>query len=455
MEDKITCTIGGIEQSVQPIGNHLQWHGIDLFKLSEKHGSPLKLSYLPIIKDRIQLAKNLFAKAFAETDYSGSYEYCYCTKSNQLSFIVQEALRSGAHLETSSEYDIDIIISLCSKAVIDTKTYLIHNGTKSVTYLKKIKRLQELGFTNSIIVIDSIPEFARIKGIFPNSQRIGLRKATYDASFGCSRLGLSEVDIRTLVSQIKRDNRYSLEMLHFFVDSGMGDVSNYLRELDESLETYKYLQSHFSSLRFLNIGGGMPPLKQGFNQDDAGNFVFKIMNRIKEFCDANGINNPDIFTEFGSYTVAESGAVIFEVIEVKQTEDGNTWYILNNSLMTTIPDNYSIRTPFQVMAINNIGHEKIQVKIGGISCDQYDVLFGKEDHQIVLMPKIIGSNRLFVAIFNTGAYQDSLSGYGGIKHCLIQSPKHMVLNKDEKGKVNEYQFKAEQSSGEMLAILGY
>ena len=35
---------------------------------------------------------------------------------------------------------------------------------------------------------------------------------------------------------------------------------------------------------------------------------------------------------------------------------------------------------------------------------------------------------LYVGFFHTGAYQDQISGYGGIKHCLIPSPKHVIVN---------------------------
>ena len=45
---------------------------------------------------------------------------------------------------------------------------------------------------------------------------------------------------------------------------------------------------------------------------------------------------PTIFTEFGKYTVGESGAIIFKVLEQKQQNDKESWYIIDNSLMNTI-----------------------------------------------------------------------------------------------------------------------
>ncbi|MDB5263641.1 MAG: decarboxylase, partial [Adhaeribacter sp.] len=57
--------------------------------------------------------------------------------------------------------------------------------------------------------------------------------------------------------------------------------------------------------------------------------------------------------------------------------------------------------------------------------------------------------------FHTGAYQESLSGYGGIKHCLIPAPKHVIIDRDETGNLKSWLFAEEQSSDSMLKILGY
>ena len=62
---------------------------------------------------------------------------------------------------------------------------------------------------------------------------------------------------------------------------------------------------------------------------------------------------------------------------------------------------------------------------------------------------------LYVGFFHTGAYQDAISGYGGIKHCLIPSPKHIVVTQDNKGNFDEYIYREEQDVENMLKILGY
>ncbi len=67
-----------------------------------EYGTPMKITYLPKISEHIQNAKRIFNGAIKKFKYKGSYTYCYCTKSSHFQFVVEEALKNGIHLETSS-----------------------------------------------------------------------------------------------------------------------------------------------------------------------------------------------------------------------------------------------------------------------------------------------------------------------------------------------------------------
>ena len=60
-----------------------------------------------------------------------------------------------------------------------------------------------------------------------------------------------------------------------------------------------------------------------------------------------------------------------------------------------------------------------------------------------------------LAFFHTGAYQDALSGYGGIKHCLLPSPKRILVDKDENGNFVDWMESDDQDAESMLKLLGY
>jgi arginine decarboxylase len=96
----------------------LHFHGLDLMGLIEEHGTPLKFTYLPQISNNIQRANNWFNNAIEKNEFKGSYKYFYCTKSSHFSYVIEEALKNGVGLETSSSFDINIIENLLEKGRI-------------------------------------------------------------------------------------------------------------------------------------------------------------------------------------------------------------------------------------------------------------------------------------------------------------------------------------------------
>ena len=62
---------------------------------------------------------------------------------------------------------------------------------------------------------------------------------------------------------------------------------------------------------------------------------------------------------------------------------------------------------------------------------------------------------VFIGFFNTGAYQETIGGYGGLQHCLIPAPKHVLIHKDANGIIRTERFRGQQRSEDFLKILGY
>ena len=71
------------------------------------------------------------------------------------------------------------------------------------------------------------------------------------------------------------------------------------------------------------------------------------------------------------------------------------------------------------------------------------------------MPQSTADDPLYLGFFHTGAYQDSVGGYGGVQHCLLPAPKHVLIDKTEEGELSMWLFAKEQSSKSMMKILGY
>ena len=441
---------------------YLTFHGVSLKYLIEKHGTPFRFIYLPKIGDQIKKARNLFNRAIKKHKYSGQYYFCYCTKCNHFYHVINEALKHDVNVETSSAYDIDLILNLFREKKISTNRIIVHNGYKTDDYLESIIHLQDMGFVNSIIVLDSVKELERLNKKFPGRKlKIGLRMAINEqaqSAYYTSRLGIPPNELMHFFrAKIKDNPNLELKMLHFFVDSGIKDTLYYWGEFQKALKLYIELKKESEDLSAFNLGGGFPIRNHLGFEYDYEFMINEIIGNIKETCLKEGIKEPDIFTEFGKYTVGEAGAIIFKVLEQKPQNDTEAWYIINNSLMNTIPDAWSIHEKFILLPLNKWKNEYQRVNIGGISCDHSDYYNSEDLNQEILLPKYSDRDKepLYLGFFHTGAYQDSISGYGGIKHCLIPSPKHVIIDRDEKGNFIDTVYREEQSAQEMFKILGY
>ncbi|OIP02472.1 MAG: arginine decarboxylase [Bacteroidetes bacterium CG2_30_33_31] len=441
---------------------YLTFYGISLKYLIEKYGTPFKLVYLPRIGEQIKRAKNLFNRAIKANDYDGNYYYCYCTKCNHFQYAISAALRNKVNLETSSSFDIDLILQLYEDGKLKKDIHIIHNGYKTDEYLRKIIDLQKMGFTNSIIVLDSKDELKRLIPFLGNEKiKIGLRMAIDEepqSAYYTSRLGIRHDEIVSFFDQEIKDNEHvELKMLHFFVDSGIKDNLYYWGEFKKALKLYIELKKRCDTLDSFNLGGGLPIRNHLGFEYDYEYMIREIVKNIKDGCNSEGVHEPNIFTEFGKYTVGESSAIIFQVIEQKKQNDSELWYMIDNSLMNTIPDAWSIHEKFILLPINKWENEYSRVNIGGISCDHSDYYNSEDLNQQIMLPSysVDSKEPLYLGFFHTGAYQDSISGYGGIKHCLIPSPKHVIIDRDSKGNFIDYVYRNEQTVEDMLQILGY
>mgnify|MGYP000046710433 FL=1 len=443
---------------------YLTFHGISLKYLIEKHGTPFRLIYLPRINDQIKKARNLFNRAIKKHNYKGEYHYCYCTKCNHFAPVLKTALKENIHIETSSSYDIDLIRQLHTEGKINKSIILVHNGYKTESYLDKIIALNKDGFKNSVLVLDSTSEFTRLKKKISRSRlkiKLGIRMAINEepqSAYYTSRLGIRSTEIIDFYNnQIKKDTQFDLKMLHFFVDSGIKDTMYYWGEFQKAMKLFSELKKFCPSLRALNLGGGFPIRNNLGFEYDYEYIINQIISNIKTTCTQERIDEPDIFTEFGKYTVGESGAIIFSVLEQKQQNDSELWYMIDNSLMNTIPDAWSIFEKFILLPINKWSNEYTRVNIGGISCDRSDYYNSEDLNQQIMLPRYQDKEKepLYVGFFHTGAYQDSISGYGGIKHCLIPSPKYILIDRDKTGNFIDTVYSNEQTVEDMLSILGY
>ncbi|MGA1226078.1 MAG: arginine decarboxylase [Tamlana sp.] len=437
----------------------LEFHGINLMELVETYGTPLKFTYLPQISNNINKAKNWFTNAIKKNKYRGKYHYCYCTKSSHFKHVLNEALKNDIHIETSSAFDIDIVEKLKAEGKITDDTYVISNGFKRAQYVTNIARLINNGHKNAIPIIDNYEEIDLLSQEIKGKFNIGIRIASEEEpkfEFYTSRLGIGYKNIVPFYkNQIQNNKRVKLKMLHFFINTGIRDNAYYWNELQKCLKVYTSLKKICPSLDSLNIGGGFP-IKNSLAFDfDYQYMVDEIINQIKMACEEEEVKVPNIFTEFGSFTVGESGGAIYEVLYQKQQNDREKWNMINSSFITTLPDTWAINKRFILLPINRWYDSYERVLLGGLTCDSDDYYNSEQHMNAIYLPKYNKEKPLYIGFFNTGAYQETIGGFGGLQHCLIPSPKHILIDKDSEGNLTTELFSEQQKSEELLKILGY
>jgi arginine decarboxylase len=183
--------------------------------------------------------------------------------------------------------------------------------------------------------------------------------------------------------------------------------------------------------------------------------IDQIVYYIKTICDSRGVPEPNIFTEFGSFTVGESGGSLYSIIGQKQQNDKEFWYMIDSSFITTLPDTWGIGQKFILLAINQWDKEFQRINLGGLTCDSQDFYNSDTHTNQVFLPKLQDGEPLYMGFFHTGAYQESLGGYGGIQHCLVPAPKHIIIDKKSDGTLDYKVFAQEQDAASMMKILGY
>lgn len=458
-KDLIEQTFDFPQEEFHTENNNLFFHDIDLMQLVKQYGAPLKFTYLPKISENINKAKAWFHNAIEKHNYKGNYNYSYCTKSSHFKYVLDEALKNDIHIETSSAFDIDIVKSLKKEGKLSDDAFVLCNGFKRDQYIANIVSLIDGGHTNCIPIIDNYEELNLLLEETKSKFKVGIRIASEEEpkfEFYTSRLGIGYKNIVSFYErEIANNPQVELKMLHFFINTGIRDNAYYWNELMKCLNVYIKLKKVCPTLDSLNIGGGFP-IKNSLAFDyDYEYMVDEIINQINVACKEAGVNVPNIFTEFGSFTVGEAGGAIYEVLYQKKQNDREKWNMINSSFITTLPDSWAINKRFIMLPLNKWNHRYERVLLGGLTCDSDDYYNSEQHVNGIYLPVYEKESPLYVGFFNTGAYQETIGGFGGLQHCLIPTPKHILIDINENGDLTTKLFKEQQKSEELLSILGY
>lgn len=437
---------------------------LDLLQMVEQYGTPLEISFCPLITRRVQQMQAYVAHAQARTGYTGQFVYAYATKANFAAEVVRTAIAAGAHYETSSAFDVQIAQRLWQSGILPPDRFIFCNGSKEPAYIDAILNLRRAGCTTIVPILDDPAEFAALAAS-PEPLLLGVRERkdpgdlAEGITYGYDRFGMLPAEMIALAEQVAT-TPHRIILYHAMVGSQLENRAFFIRELLESLAGYAQLRAHLPTLDYFNFGGGMPTgaYSLDFTFDYAG-FITELQQAIADWCAPQGLPHPHLVGEFGRYTVADHGLHVFRVGRVKPGHPGKPpWYLLDGSLMVALPDILIVEgQQFIVLPLNHLDGEAGPVILGGRrTCDSDDFYprVAPGSHQIGMPLQLpLAGAGLLIAFFGTGAYQAMLSGEGGAHHCLApEAPKVIVEERDGSFVTTVI---PEQSWADVLAELGY
>jgi arginine decarboxylase len=131
---------------------------LDVQEMVERYGTPLELSYCPLIAKQIQRMQRWASRASTMSGYRGGFVYAYATKANYSADAVRTALAAGAHYETSAAADVQSAHSLWQSGILSGERYIFCNGSKDDDYLRAITALRKAGHTRVVAILDDLAE---------------------------------------------------------------------------------------------------------------------------------------------------------------------------------------------------------------------------------------------------------------------------------------------------------
>lgn len=396
-------------------------HKYNVHHLAEKFGTSMEI-YLPsVLSSRLDNLFNTVSKISKKYEYNGKFSYHFPMKVNQNKEYISAMIDAGADLEVSSSNELTLLKKLLDKKHLYSKIDLLCNGPKTQEYSRLIHKLFATGL-NIIPIIENADEldfFKKFKGSL--GIRINLEskvRSHWDKKI--DRFGLTSAEIL----EIGKIN--NLKILHYHIGSQIMSEKDFILAVTEAFQTYKKLRKINPTLDTINIGGGyaIPYEKKKFYSLEP--LVKSMIKKMKSLSEREGIPHPNWIVEWGRYITAPSQITVYKVVSHKDISKGiaKQWYIIDGSFMNDLLDTWAIHQKWHIVPVNHMNTKRQRVWLAGMSCDSDDKYTDKDGY--VLLPKVsdLGKDEdLYLAVFDTGAYQDAFSSH----HCLLSSPIKVVL----------------------------
>lgn len=461
------------------------------------YGTPLEIADSTIVERRCREWRKLAEGIAQEVGYEGRLNYLYAAKANMASEITHAAYRSGWQAETSAGQDLRHLEWLHGQGLLPPDFRVVCNGFKlpegrlvapmveapgltdaallppeparhlrrNAPYAETILHLARQGWR--ITPVLDAGELESFVGADLPRMEVGLRlkfgkvHSLWELEGHISRFGQDLEALRQTAAQIAASPNLSFTMLHAMTGAAETiPVESLVDSLLLAGRVWADLRQDHPTLRELNMGGGIPPLGEPY---DHAAFLRRLLSGLKAIAEAEGVPQPELTFEFGSFVAAEAGFHVFKVIQRKanhrdpdHSEPDVPWAIIDGGLMAAIPDMLLIHHPFRFLAVTGANGPAGPLILGDITCDS-DGRYPPDDFPAgseVWLPLAADGDEAYVLIHGVGAYQEILAGVRGAHHCGLLEAVELIIERGADGKLRG-RLDPRQTPVEAARILGY
>jgi arginine decarboxylase len=396
----------------------------NIFDIIKKYGTSTEIVFPTVIENRVRDLIETFNAYIKVLGYRGKFRYHYAMKANQTKEFVLPAVAEGANLDVASANELFLVKRMIEQDKFNVKIRVICNGPKTEKYISLIEELRSKGLT-VIPIIEDHDELARLQKF---KGEVGIRvnldikiQAHWDKKF--NRYGFTEEEIRR-IGKVR-----NLSTLHYHISKQIESIPGFVKPLKRAIALYAQMKEKNPGLDTLDIvvGAGVPfEKKKHFYSGKS--LIHQIVKNAKKESDKIGLRHPNLIVEWGSYVAAPAQITIYKILTEKPVGNkGNVkWYIIDGSFMNDLIDTWAIHQKWHVVPVNHMNTKKMEkVWLAGSSCDSDDKYTAGGEY--ISLPRLSETGDLYVAVLDTGAYQDALASH----HCLLSSPAKLIAQNGE------------------------
>ncbi len=298
---------------------------------------PLLVRFPDILQDRLRRLTTAFEQSIARLGYQAGYRALYPIKVNQQEAVVESLIATpgvAVGLEAGSKPELLAVLALAPKGGT-----IVCNGYKDREFIRLALIGQRLGHSVFIVIekeseVPLLIEEAAALGVLP---QIGLRvrlsslasSKWADTGGEKSKFGLSAAQLLAVIERLRGAGlEQGIRLLHFHMGSQIANLADYQHGFREAIRYYGELRGLGLPVDHVDVGGGLGVDYDGTHSRnsssinyDLDDYAATVVGMLGEFCDAQGLPHPQLFSESGRALTAHHALLVVQVTDVERHND--------------------------------------------------------------------------------------------------------------------------------------